>query len=253
LNRDNIIRLGVNIDHVATLRNARAESFPDIVKAAEVALDSGADSITAHLREDRRHIRDQDINKIVVNFPGKLNLEMAATDEMLEIALTVKPFSCCIVPEKREELTTEGGLDVLGKYNQLKKIIDPLKDSGIRTSFFIDPDEQQLESCINLGVDCIEIHCGSYCRAFERNEESCENQFLKIKDISRIANQSGLEVHAGHGLNYDTSKTLSSINDIEELNVGFFIISEALFKGLGSAIFDLKKSMYQGRYPGDKK
>ena len=166
---DKKINLGVNIDHVATLRNARGELFPSIIDAADIALKSGADSITAHLREDRRHINDSDIKDIVTNFPGKLNLEMAATEEMLNIALKINPFSCCIVPEKREELTTEGGLDVLSKHNQLKKFIDPLKDAGIRTSFFVDADEAQLEKSAGLNVDCLEIHAGSYCKAFDNS------------------------------------------------------------------------------------
>ena len=155
------IRLGVNIDHVATLRNARKENFPSPVKAAELALQSGADSITAHLREDRRHISDNDIKEISFNFPGKLNLEMAATEEMLAIAEKIKPFSCCIVPEKREEVTTEGGLNVINNHNKLKPMITRLRDIGIRTTLFIDPEDSQLESCYDLQIDCAEIHCGS--------------------------------------------------------------------------------------------
>ena len=246
------INLGVNIDHVATLRNARGELFPSIIDAADIALKSGADSITAHLREDRRHINDSDIKDIVTNFPGKLNLEMAATEEMLNIALNIKPFSCCIVPEKREELTTEGGLDVLSKHNQLKKFINPLKDAGIRTSFFVDADEVQLEKSADLDVDCLEIHCGSYCRAFDRSLNTCEDEFKKISNIAKLASQLGIEVHAGHGLNYETTKMLSSINEIEELNIGFFIISESLFKGLDIVIRDIKNCMSEGRSLGDE-
>ena len=251
-NLDKKIKLGVNIDHIATLRNARGEDFPDIINAAKVALSSGADSITAHLREDRRHIKDPDIEKIAGNFPGKLNLEMAATKEMLDIALKVKPFSCCIVPEKREELTTEGGLDVISKHNQLKDFIDPLKDLGIRTSFFVDADKRQLSHCVDLNVDCIEIHCGSYCRSFDSKMPSADDEFLKIKNISELAYKEGIEVHAGHGLNYNTTKYLSSIKEIEELNIGFFIISEAIFKGLDKAIIDIRECMNEGRALGEK-
>jgi|TARA_Y100000389_G_scaffold8222_1_gene7806 pyridoxine 5-phosphate synthase len=251
-NIDKKIKLGVNIDHIATLRNARGESFPDIINAAKIALNSGADSITAHLREDRRHINDLDIEKIVSNFPGKLNLEMASTKEMLDIALKIKPFSCCIVPEKREELTTEGGLDVRSKHNQLKDFINPLKDLGIRTSFFIDADETQLSHCVDLGVDCVEIHCGSYCRAFDNKLPSIEDEFLKIKNISELAHNEGIEVHAGHGLNYSTTKYLSSIHEIEELNIGFFIISESIFKGLDRVIVEIQECMKQGRALGEE-
>ena len=251
ININKIIKLGVNIDHVATLRNARGEFFPDIIQASKIALNSGADSITAHLREDRRHIKDSDIHDIVKNFPGKLNLEIAPTNEMLNIALDVNPFSCCFVPEKREELTSEGGLDVKAKHNQLKNFIDPLKDRGIRTSFFIDADEIQLEKCIDLNVDCIEIHCGTYCRTFDEGHISSNDEFLKIKNIAKLANQAGIEVHAGHGLNYKTTKTLSSIYEIEELNIGFFIISEALFKGLDIVVNDIKTFMNEGRVCGE--
>ena len=204
------------------------------------------------MREDRRHIKDLDIEKIASNFPGKLNLEMAATKEMLDIALKVKPFSCCIVPEKREELTTEGGLDVISKHNQLKDFIDPLKDLGIRTSFFVDADKRQLSHCVDLNVDCIEIHCGSYCRSFDSKMPSADDEFLKIKNISELAYKEGIEVHAGHGLNYNTTKYLSSIKEIEELNIGFFIISEAIFKGLDKAIIDIRECMNEGRALGEK-
>ena len=250
---DKKINLGVNIDHVATLRNARGELFPSIIDAADIALKSGADSITAHLREDRRHINDSDIKDIVTNFPGKLNLEMAATEEMLNIALKINPFSCCIVPEKREELTTEGGLDVLSKHNQLKKFIDPLKDAGIRTSFFVDADEAQLEKSAGLNVDCLEIHAGSYCKAFDNSLNTCDDEFNKISNIAKLASQQGIEVHAGHGLNYETTKMLSSINEIEELNIGFFIISESLFKGLDIVIRDIRSCMREGRSLGEEK
>ena len=246
------IRLGVNIDHVATLRNARKENFPSPVKAAELALKSGADSITAHLREDRRHIKDNDIEEISFNFPGKLNLEMAATEEMLAIAEKIKPFSCCIVPEKREEVTTEGGLNVINNHNKLKPMIARLRDVGIRTTLFIDPDDSQLNSCYDLQIDCAEIHCGTLCRLHERNDNKFDFEFNKIKSFSEKLFSNGIEAHAGHGLNYETTKIISSINEIEELNIGFFIIAESIFHGLEKTIINIKESMIAGRLLKDK-
>ena len=217
-NIKNNIRIGVNIDHVATLRNARKENFPSPLNAARLALDSGADSITAHLREDRRHINDSDIKEIAYNLPGKLNLEMAATDEMLEIAEKIKPFSCCIVPEKREEVTTEGGLDVINNHNKLKPIIDKLRD------------------------------CGTLCRLYEKEDKKdFDFEFNKIKNFSKKLFSNGIEAHAGHGLNYETTKLVSSINEIEELNIGFFIIAESIFNGLDKTILTIKESMTIGR------
>ena len=246
------IRLGVNIDHVATLRNARKENFPSPVKAAELALKSGADSITAHLREDRRHITDNDIEEISFNFPGKLNLEMAATEEMLAIAEKIKPFSCCIVPEKREEVTTEGGLNVINNHNKLKPMIARLRDVGIRTTLFIDPDDSQLNSCYDLQIDCAEIHCGTLCRLHEKNDNNFDFEFNKIKSFSEKLFSNGIEAHAGHGLNYETTKIISSINEIEELNIGFFIIAESIFHGLEKTIINIKESIIAGRLLKDK-
>lgn len=246
------IRLGVNIDHVATLRNARKENFPSPVKAAELALQSGADSITAHLREDRRHINDNDIKEISFNFPGKLNLEMAATEEMLAIAEKIKPFSCCIVPEKREEVTTEGGLNVINNHNKLKPMITRLKDVGIRTTLFIDPNDSQLNSCYDLQIDCAEIHCGTLCRLHEKNDNKFDFEFNKIKSFSEKLFSNGIEAHAGHGLNYETTKIISTVNEIEELNIGFFIIAESIFHGLEKTIINIKKSMIADRLPKDK-
>ena len=246
------IRLGVNIDHVATLRNARKENFPSPVKAAELALKSGADSITAHLREDRRHITDNDIEEISFNFPGKLNLEMAATEEMLAIAEKIKPFSCCIVPEKREEVTTEGGLNVINNHNKLKPMIARLRDVGIRTTLFIDPDDSQLNSCYDLQIDCAEIHCGTLCRLHEKNDNNFDFEFNKIKSFSEKLFSNGIEAHAGHGLNYETTKIISTINEIEELNIGFFIIAESIFHGLEKTIINIKESMMAGRLYKDK-
>ena len=246
------IRLGVNIDHVATLRNARKENFPSPVKAAELALQSGADSITAHLREDRRHIKDNDIEEISFNFPGKLNLEMAATEEMLAIAEKIKPFSCCIVPEKREEVTTEGGLNVINNHNKLKPMIARLRDVGIRTTLFIDPDDSQLNSCYDLQIDCAEIHCGTLCRLYENNDNKFDIEFNKIKNFSEKLFSNGIEAHAGHGLNYETTKIISTVNEIEELNIGFFIIAESIFHGLEKTIINIKESMMAGRLYKDK-
>ena len=246
------LRLGVNIDHVATLRNARKENFPSPVKAAELALKSGADSITAHLREDRRHITDNDIEEISFNFPGKLNLEMAATEEMLAIAEKIKPFSCCIVPEKREEVTTEGGLNVINNHNKLKPMIARLRDVGIRTTLFIDPDDSQLNSCYDLQIDCAEIHCGTLCRLHEKNDNNFDFEFNKIKSFSEKLFSNGIEAHAGHGLNYETTKIISTINEIEELNIGFFIIAESIFHGLEKTIINIKESMIAGRLLKDK-
>ena len=246
------IRLGVNIDHVATLRNARKENFPSPVKAAELAIHSGADSITAHLREDRRHINDNDIREISLNFPGKLNLEMAATEEMLAIAEKVKPFSCCIVPEKREEVTTEGGLDVINNHHKLKPMIKRLIDTGVRTTLFIDPDESHLETCHDLQIDCAEIHCGTLCRLHEKNDKNFDFEFNKIKTFSKKLFFNGIEAHAGHGLNYETTKIISTINEIEELNIGFFIIAESIFYGLEKTITNLKESMIAGRLLRDE-
>ena len=244
----NNLRLGVNIDHVATLRNARKENFPSPLNAARLALDSGADSITAHLREDRRHINDTDIKEIAYNFPGKLNLEMAATNEMLEIAEKIKPFSCCIVPEKREEITTEGGLDVINNHNKLKPIIDRLREIGVRTTLFVDPEDINLDVCYDLKIDCAEIHCGTLCRLYEeKDKKDFDIEFNKIKNFSKKLFSNGIEAHAGHGLNYETTKLVSSINEIEELNIGFFIIAESIFNGLDKTILTIKESMTIGR------
>ena len=238
-NKDKI-KLGVNIDHIATLRNARGELYPDPLKAAEIALQSGADSITAHLREDRRHIKDKDIKEISENFPGKLNLEMAANKEMLNIALKNNPFSSCIVPEKRKELTTEGGLDILGNKNYLKTINYKLKDKGIRTSFFIDPIKNQLEAAIDCDVDCVEFHAGNFCKLFYEDKTESEIEFQKLKVICEYAFDSGIEVHLGHGLDYETTKKITEIQCIQEVNIGFFLIARSIFDGLENSIRKMK-------------
>ena len=234
------IKLGINIDHIATLRNARGEGFPDPIKAAEIALNSGADSITAHLREDRRHIKDEDIQNIVNAFPGKLNLEIAANHEMRDIALAVNPFSCCIVPEKREEVTTEGVLDVLSNTNYFANLNVALRDKGIRTSFFIDPIEDQLKSSIDCGVECVEFHMGKYCRMFYEDNVQAEIEFKKIYELSFLAYDSGLEVHLGHGLDFTTTKKVTEIPCLQEVNIGFFLVAESIFSGLESTIRKMK-------------
>ena len=245
-------RLGVNIDHVATLRNARGDKHPDPISAALHVVKCGADSVTIHLREDRRHINDNDIKEISFNFPGKLNLEMAATEEMLAIAEKIKPFSCCIVPEKREEVTTEGGLNVINNHNKLKPMITRLRDIGIRTTLFIDPEDSQLESCYDLQIDCAEIHCGRLCNLYEKNDNKFDFEFNKIKSFSEKLFSNGIEAHAGHGLNYETTKIISTVNEIEELNIGFFIIAESIFHGLEKTIINIKESMIAGRLLKDK-
>jgi len=239
---DNIeIKLGVNVDHVATLRNARGEEYPDPIKACDIVLNAGADSITAHLREDRRHIKDQDIKKITMTYPGKLNLEMAANEEMLKIAMNTNPFSCCIVPERREELTTEGGLDVVKNSNYLKEINSLLKQKGIRTSFFIDPDKRQVESAIDCEVDCIEFHVGSFCKLFYENKDKSDMEFKRLEELCNYANNLGIEVHLGHGLDYETTKKVTEIACIQEVNIGFFLISQSIFDGLENTVRKMKE------------
>ena len=245
-NIDKKIKLGVNIDHIATLRNARGEDFPDIINAAKVALSSGADSITAHLREDRRHIKDLDIEKIAGNFPGKLNLEMAATKEMLDIALKVKPFSCCIVPEKREEVTTEGGIDVKRSHNVLAPIINELKKNNIRVSLFVDASNDQIELSKELGADIVEIHSGEFCRKVHYKSDF-QNELNKIKESASFASSIGLETHIGHGITFESIIELSRIKEVKEFNIGHFIIAESVFIGLSEAINKFKNLVRDSR------
>lgn len=229
--------LGVNIDHVATLRNARGGSEPDPVAAAEICEQNGASCITAHLREDRRHIIDSDIKHLVKVIKTRLNLEMAVTEEMQAIALSVKPYSVCLVPEKREEVTTEGGLDVAGKLNRITEFIKPLTDAGIIVSLFIDPTEEQVRAAAKTGAQYIELHTGQYSLAYGTPDE--EDEFMKLNEASRLAHALGLKVNAGHGLNYQNVKRIHQIEDIHELNIGHSIISRAIFKGLGQAVQDM--------------
>ena len=235
-----MIRLGVNIDHVATVRNARGEIYPNPYKAAIIAKKSGANSVTIHLREDRRHISDNDLFKITKIKKINVNLEIAPTKEMLNIALRAKPNFVCIVPEKRKELTTEGGLNLKKNYHKIKKIVTLLKKGGIRTSLFIEPNVKDIDVSKKIGTDCVEIHTGKFCNLFNLNK-SFLNEFNRIKKCSYYAKKNRLEVHAGHGLTYLSAKKILKIRYIEELNIGHFIISEAIFFGLNKVISNFKK------------
>lgn len=242
------LRLGVNIDHVATIRNARGGGLPDPVRAAEAAARAGADGITAHLREDRRHIGDGDIERLASGIGLPLNLEMAATEEMLAIALRHKPNACCIVPEKRQEVTTEGGLDVVANGNHLPGIIDPLKKAGIRVSLFIDADAAQIEASAKLGADIIELHTGKYCHAHHDGDDAAfAAELEKLKAGAVLADSLGLEVHAGHGLCFETVAPIAAIPQVVELNIGHFLIGEAIFIGLEEAIAKMRGLMIDAR------
>ena len=242
------LRLGVNIDHVATIRNARGGGLPDPVRAAEAAARAGADGITAHLREDRRHIGDGDIERLASGIGLPLNLEMAATEEMLAIALRHKPNACCIVPEKRQEVTTEGGLDVVANGNHLPGIIDPLKKAGIRVSLFIDADAAQIEASAKLGADIIELHTGTYCHAHHDDDGAAfAAELEKLKAGAVLADSLGLEVHAGHGLCFETVAPIAAIPQVMELNIGHFLIGEAIFIGLEEAIAKMRGLMIDAR------
>ena len=227
------LRLGVNIDHVATIRNARGGVYPDPVRAAKLAAAAGADGITAHLREDRRHIRDDDIRRISREVEKPLNLEMAATEEMLEIALKHKPHAVCIVPEKREEQTTEGGLDAIGGHKHLIPFVRRLSDASIRVSLFIEPDPVQLDAAVSLGAPVVELHTGTYAD-LEGDAQAAE--FTRIDTAATHAQSIGLECHAGHGLTFDNVAPIAAIATLVELNIGHFLIGEAIFSGLDSAI-----------------
>jgi len=239
------IRLGVNIDHLATLRNARGGSHPDPLRAALVAAEAGADGITAHLREDRRHIRDDDIERLKKECTLPLNLEMAATEEMIAIALKVKPHAVCIVPEKREERTTEGGLDVIAHKALLADATRRLSGAGIRVSFFINPARDQVEASKETGAHIVELHTGKYCE--EAIGGSVSSELNHIQKAAAHATKIGLECHAGHGLSFDTVKPIAAIHDIVELNIGHFLIGEAVFMGLDKAIRRMKKLMLEAR------
>lgn len=235
-----ILRLGVNIDHVATVRNARGCGYPDPVRAALLAAEAGADGITAHLREDRRHITDDDIARLSEHLTIPLNLEMAATEEMLAIALRHRPHAACIVPEKREELTTEGGLDAAGQHNRLAPLVSELRNAKIRVSLFIEPDARQIDAAIRLGAPVVELHTGRYA---ELNGEARTEELRRLADAAALAAKNGIEVHAGHGLTYDNVAPIAAIPQIRELNIGHFLVGEAMFVGLGEAVRRMRAAM----------
>lgn len=238
------LRLGVNIDHVATIRNARGGDHPDPVRAAQIVAAVGGDGITAHLREDRRHIRDEDLRRIQDATDLPLNLEMAATDEMLAIALRHKPHAACIVPENREERTTEGGLDAAGQHNRLAPIVTALRDEAIRVSLFIEADPRQLEAAMKLGADIVEFHTGEYAHAVGGD---CERELRRIADMAALAVKNGIEPHAGHGLTYENVQPIAAIPQLAELNIGHYLIGEAVFTGLEPAVRRMRELMDDAR------
>lgn len=242
------LRLGVNIDHVATVRNARGSAYPDPVRAAIQAEKAGADGITAHLREDRRHIADEDIERLMDQLTVPLNFEMAATDEMQKIALRHTPHAVCIVPEKREERTTEGGLEVAREENRLAHFIAPLQEAGCRVSIFIAADPRQIEAAARIGAPVVELHTGAYCDAVaEGHTKARDEEFKRLRDMASFAHSLGLEVHAGHGLTYDTVKPIAAFPEVVELNIGHFLIGESIFIGLDRALAHMRHLMDEAR------
>ncbi|MEL6516392.1 MAG: pyridoxine 5'-phosphate synthase [Pseudomonadota bacterium] len=242
------LRLGVNIDHVATVRNARGGAYPDPLRAAKIAAEAGADGITAHLREDRRHISDADIEGLMDVLEVPLNFEMAATDEMQAIALRHKPHAVCIVPEKREERTTEGGLEVAREENRLAHFIAPLRDAGCRVSIFIAADPRQVEAANRIGAEVIELHTGAYCDLHaEGRFDERDAELERLREMSALAHSLGLEVHAGHGLTYDCVAPVAALPEVRELNIGHFLIGESIFLGLAPAIAEMRRIMDEAR------
>ena len=238
------LRLGVNIDHVATIRNARGGDHPDPVRAAEIVARAGGDGITAHLREDRRHIRDGDLERIQKATGLPLNLEMAATEEMVQIALAHRPHAACIVPERREERTTEGGLDAAGQHNRLQPLVSRLADAGIRVSLFIAPEERQLEAALRLGAPVVEFHTGEYAHA---TGDQVAVELKRVTDMAALAAKNGIEPHAGHGLTFDNVQPIAAIPQLAELNIGHYLIGEAVFVGLEQAITRMRDLMDAAR------
>ena len=238
------LRLGVNIDHVATVRNARGAGYPDPVRAALLAAEAGADGITAHLREDRRHITDEDIARLSAELPVPLNLEMAATDEMLAIALKHRPHAACIVPERREERTTEGGLDAAGQHNQLAYFVERLGAANIRVSLFIEPEPEQIEAAIRLGAPVVEFHTGRYAHLAEEEQAA---ELKRLADAAALAVKNGIEPHAGHGLTFDNVVPVAAIPQVRELNIGHFLVGEAIFTGLEASVRRMRELMESGR------
>jgi pyridoxine 5-phosphate synthase len=248
------LRLGVNVDHVATLRNARGGARPDPVRAALLAIEAGADGITAHLREDRRHIRDEDMARLKAEISKPLNFEMAATDDMLRISLATRPHAVCLVPERRAELTTEGGLDVVGQHNALAPFIARLNDAGIRVSLFIAADPAQIEMAAKLRAPVIEIHTGAWCDAVvDGHAGKADAEWKRIVAGAALARAAGLEVHAGHGLDYTTAERIAALPEIAELNIGYFMIGEALFVGLSETVRTMRAAMERGRKAADNR
>ena len=242
------IRLGINVDHVATLRSARGGARPDPLRAALAAIEAGADGITAHLREDRRHIRDEDMARLKAEIGKPLNFEMAATPEMLAIALKVKPHAVCLVPEKREERTTEGGLDVVGGHNHLVPFVAALSDHGIRVSLFIEADPRAIEAAAKLEAPVVELHTGAWCEAVIAGDARGDAQGLeRLRKGAKLGYAAGLEVHAGHGLDYDTARRLAATPEFVEFNIGHFLMGEALFVGLPAAIREMRRAIDEGR------
>ncbi|MDB5632924.1 MAG: pyridoxal phosphate biosynthetic protein PdxJ [Tardiphaga sp.] len=242
------LRLGVNIDHVATLRNARGGRRPDPVRAALAAIEAGADGITAHLREDRRHIRDDDMIRLKAEISKPLNFEMAATPDMVRIALATRPHAVCLVPERREELTTEGGLDVVGQRESLEPSIARFGDAGVRVSLFIAADPKQIEMAAKLRAPVIELHTGAWCDAIEDGDTTkAASEWQRIVEGAKLAQSAGLEVHAGHGLDYATAETIAALPQIMELNIGYYMIGEALFVGLAETVRAMRAAMERGR------
>jgi pyridoxine 5-phosphate synthase len=242
------LRLGVNVDHVATIRNARGGVHPDPVRAAQAAIAAGADGITAHLREDRRHIRDDDIARLKAEIAKPLNLEMAATAEMVAIAVKTRPHAACLVPERREERTTEGGLDVAGQHNTLVSVVAKLKDAGIRVSLFIAAEPRQIQAAVAIGAPVIEIHTGAWCDALaDHRHSAAEAEWQRIRHGAQLAHRLGLEVHAGHGLDFKTAEAIAALPEVVELNIGHFLIGEAVFSGLGEAVKTMRAAMDRGR------
>ncbi|MCC7394845.1 MAG: pyridoxine 5'-phosphate synthase [Sphingomonadaceae bacterium] len=239
-----LLRLGVNIDHVATIRNARGGDHPDPVRAAEIVTAAGGDGITAHLREDRRHIRDSDLQRIQAATDLPLNLEMAASEEMLAIALAHRPHAACIVPERREERTTEGGLDAAGLHNQLQPIVTRLLDADIRVSLFVEPEARQIEAAMRLGAPVVELHTGAYAHA---TGEARARELARIADAAALAVKNGIEPHAGHGLTFDNVQPVAAIPQLAELNIGHYLVGEAIFIGLDAAIRRMRTLMDAAR------
>ncbi|HEY7852035.1 MAG TPA: pyridoxine 5'-phosphate synthase [Caulobacteraceae bacterium] len=244
------LRLGVNIDHVATIRNARGEAYPDPARAAELAMQAGADGITAHLREDRRHISDADIDALaaLTRRRGRpLNLEMAVTPEMEAIALAHRPHAACLVPERREEVTTEGGLDVAGAHNRIAPVVASLRDAGIRVSLFIEPNRAQIEAAARVDAQVVELHTGAWCLAVREHSLRADELLARLRDAAAMASGLGLEVHAGHGIDYETVGPIAAIGEVVELNIGHFLIGEAIFAGLDPAIRRMRELMDKAR------